>query len=90
MAHHIVRMRRLSDIIGQTRKNEYSILLQRVDSEQEAIDAANRFTANFDEIQDFLPANGNALKINIRLTHLPTGSSPYAFVLNKKFDMSAA
>ncbi len=89
MARHIVRMRRLSDIIGQTGKNEYSILLQRVDSEQEAIDAANRFAANFDEISDFLPAQGNELKININLTHLPTGASPYGYVLNKKFDTTA-
>ena len=52
MAHHMVRLRRQSDIIGQTGVNEYSILLQRTENTKEALDAANRFAATFDEIED--------------------------------------
>jgi len=80
----MVRLRRQSDIIGQTAVNEYSILLQRTENKQEALDAANRFAATFDEIEDFLPAEGNEIKIRISLTHLPTGSSDFEHVLSKK------
>jgi CheY-like chemotaxis protein len=84
MAHHMVRMRRQSDIIGQTGVNEYSILLQRTENTKEALDAANRFAATFDEIEDFLPKEGNEVKIRITLTHLPTGTSNFDHVLSKK------
>lgn len=84
MAHHMVRLRRLSDIIGQTAKNEYSILLQRTENLKEAMDAAKRFAATFDEIDDFLPVDGNEIKIHIHLTHLPTGVQPFSHILSKK------
>jgi CheY-like chemotaxis protein len=84
MAHHMVRLRRQSDIIGQTKVNEYSILLQRTENTQEALDAANRFAATFDEIEDFLPADGNEIKIRIALTHLPSGASDFDCTLSKK------
>jgi diguanylate cyclase (GGDEF)-like protein len=84
MAHHMVRLRRQSDIIGQTGVNEYSILLQRTKNNQEAMDAAQRFAATFDEIDDFLPTDGSEISIRIMLTHLPTGSCPFDHVLSKK------
>lgn len=84
MAHHMVRLRRQSDIIGQTGINEYSILLQRTRNNQEAMDAAQRFAATFDEINDFLPADGSEISIRITLTHLPTGGCPFDHVLSKK------
>ena len=84
MAHHMVRLRRRSDIVGQTGANEYSILLQRTENVKEALDAAQRFAATFDEIDDFLPAEGNEIKIRIHLTHLPTGDCPFDHTLEKK------
>ncbi len=84
MAHHMVRMRRQSDIIGQTAGNEYSILLQRTENLGEAMDAAKRFAATFDEIDDFLPAEGKEITIRIQLTHLPTGAQPFEHELSKK------
>jgi len=84
MAHHMVRLRRQSDIIGQTAKNEYSILLQRTQNLTEALDAAKRFAATFDEIDDFLPAEGKEVTIRIQLTHLPTGAQPFEHELSKK------
>lgn len=83
MAQHMVRMRRMSDIIGQTGVNEYSILLQRTKNNQEAVDAAKRFAATFDEIDDFIPAEGNPITIRITLTHLPTGAQPFDYSLEK-------
>ncbi len=90
MAFHMVRMRRQSDIIGQTGANEYSILLQRTENKQEALNAAQRFAATFDEIEDFLPADGNEITIRITLTHLPTGGKDFDHTLSKKVKVPAA
>ncbi len=89
MAHHMVRLRRQSDIIGQTGVNEYSILLQRTQNLTEAMDAARRFAATFDEIDDFLPAEGKEITIRIMLTHLPTGAQPFYHELSKKVSVPA-
>lgn len=87
VAHHMVRMRRQSDIIGQTAVNEYSILLQRTQNHQEAIDAAKRFAATFDEIDDFLPVAGSEISIRIHVTHLPTGACAFDHMLSKKITL---
>lgn len=84
LAHHMVRLRRQSDIIGQTGVNEYSILLQRTQNNQEAKDAAQRFAATFDELDDFLPREGSEINIRITLTHLPTGALHFDHLLEKK------
>lgn len=89
LAHHIVRLRRQSDIIGQTGANEYSILLQRTQNSKEAMDAANRFAVTLDEIDDFLPAEGNKINIRIWLTDLPTGLCPFEHTLSKKVEIPA-
>ncbi len=85
LAYHMVRLRRQSDIIGQTGVNEYSILLQRTENIQEAVSAANRFAVTLDEIDDFLPMEGNEIKLQIRvtLTDLPTGACSFDHVLEK-------
>ncbi len=77
LAHHLVKLRRQSDIIGQTGVNEFSLLLQRVANETEAEDAAKRFATSLDEINDFIPPEGNALKIRVSLLALPTGKSMF-------------
>lgn len=84
MAHYMVKLRRQSDIIGQTGVNEYSILLQRTQNLGEAVDAAKRFATAFDEIEDFLPNEGKELTIQITLMHLPTGDCPFSQSLSKK------
>lgn len=73
LAHHLVRLRRQSDVIGQVAVNKYSLLLQRTSDVQEAEEAAKRFAATLDEIDDFIPAEGNSLKIRVSLMALPTG-----------------
>lgn len=84
MAQHMVRLRRQSDIVGQTGVNEYSILLQRTQGNDEAINAAKRFAATFDEIDDFLPKDGNPISIHLNLMHLPTGGVYFDHTLSKK------
>lgn len=83
MAQHTARLSRQSDIVGQTLTNEYSILLQRTEGYQEAINAAKRFAASFEEINDFLPENGNPIKLNLSLMHLPTGATYFEHYLEK-------
>lgn len=83
MAHHMVRLRRLSDIIGQIGKDEYAILLQRADDMSEGIEAAKRFAATFDEINDFLPPEAKRATLRVRLTHLPSGATPFDYGLTK-------
>jgi len=84
LAHHLVRLRRQSDVIGQVRENEYCLLLQRTANDSEAEEAAKRFSANLDEINDFIPAEGNSLKIKVALTELPSGRKAYENVLLKQ------
>lgn len=86
MAHHMVKMRRQSDIVGQTGVNEYSILLQRTESEREATQAAKRFVATFDELNDFLPPEGHSVDIGFNILHLPTGKMPFEYSLSKKLE----
>ena len=83
LANHLVKLRRQSDVIGQVRVNEYSLLLQRTANKTEAEDAAKRFAATLDEIDDFIPTEGNALRIKISLMALPTGQNVYEKVLLK-------
>lgn len=84
LAHHTVKLRRQSDIIGQTRTEEYAILLQRTENKKEALDAANRFAVSFGEINDFIAPEGNEVKINLTLTHLPTGQCDFDHTIIKE------
>ena len=84
LAHHLVRLRRQSDVIGQVSENEYCLLLQRTANENEAEEATKRFTANLQEIDDFIPVEGNSLKIKVALTELRSGRLAYENTLLKQ------
>jgi DNA-binding response OmpR family regulator len=74
LAQNLVRLRRQSDILGQTDRNEYALLLQRPQSETESIDAAKRFASALQN-QDDITSNGvTNLFLDISLVHLPTGA----------------
>lgn len=73
LAHHLVRLRRQSDIIGQTGPSEYCLLLQRPQNMQEPIDAANRFAATLNDLTDIASSGVTAATISVRLITLPTG-----------------
>lgn len=84
LAHHLVKNRRQSDVIGQVAVNQYSLLLQRTANEKEAQDAAKRFAVTLGEIDDFIPPEGNPLKIRISLMELPTGNQSFDQVVIKE------
>ncbi len=84
MAHHMAKMRRQSDIVGQTDVHEYAILLQRTEHEREAVQAAKRFVVAFDGLNDFLPPEGHNVDLRFDVIHLPTGARPFEHFLSKK------
>jgi len=73
MAKHLVHIRRQSDIIGQTRVNEYVLLLQRPAYETEPVDAVNRFAEALSKCND-IAASSPLLEVdlNVSLVALPT------------------
>lgn len=80
LAQHIVRLRRKSDIIAQTRKAEYALLL-RTTEESEPQSAAARFAEALGQIDDYAPNPIVDVDLNISLIDLPIGQKlvDYAF-----------
>ena len=83
MAQHLVRLRRQSDIIAQTGKAEYALMLQRPIYETEPMDAANRFAEALSEKHD-IAANGVKVEISVELIDIPVGKRH----INHVFDLS--
>ena len=73
LSQHMVRIRRQSDIIGQTGRNEYTLLLQRPQYETEPVDAANRFAEAFSQLDDLSQGMDVLVELEVRLIELPTG-----------------
>ncbi len=78
LSHHLVRLRRQSDIIGQTGPAEFSLLLQRPQTPQEPVDAANRFAASISDLTDIASSGMCDAQISVRLINLPTGDERVA------------
>lgn len=73
LSQYLVRLRRQSDIIGQTAKYEYALLLQRPLYETEPVEAANRFAEAFAKYEG-LSSDGSAKpEITISLVEIPVG-----------------
>lgn len=89
MAYHLALMRRQSDIIGQTGKNQYALLLQRPLSETEPVEAAARFAAGLGELDDIAPPKCDAVNISVQLIHLPTGVLKAEHHLTKKDQLTS-
>lgn len=73
LSRFLVIQRRTSDIIGQTKKAEYALLLQRPAYETEPLEAAKRFAEAFkNHTEEMLPSTGE-LRIEVSLVAVPTG-----------------
>lgn len=81
LAQHLVRLRRQSDIIGQTGHSEYCLLLQRPQSSQEPVDAANRFAASLNELTDIASSGGSDARLSVSLINLPTGTQAVSHMI---------
>lgn len=73
LAQNLGRLRRQSDILGQTNTHEYALLLQRPQNENEALDAAKRFALAIERMTDLGENIRTGLRIEISLIDLPSG-----------------
>ena len=69
-----MRLRRQSDIIAQTEKYEYALLLQRPLYETEPNEAANRFAEAINNFDELYKSDGIVPEASVILTDLPVGS----------------
>jgi len=74
LAQYLVRIRRQSDIIAQTGKGEYCLLLQRPQYETEPMDAASRFADAIGSSEGIFTDETEHLSIYVRLIDLPIGT----------------
>jgi len=84
LAHHLVRLRRQSDIIGQTAKFEYALLLQRIQHANEPREAAARFANTLETLDDIASASNTNVEIYVHLTSLPMGHNEPEYLLVKR------
>lgn len=73
LSQYLVRLRRQSDIIGQTAKYEYALLLQRPIYETEPVEAANRFAESLSKCEDIVSSGSTPVQITVSLVELPVG-----------------
>ena len=74
LSQYLVRLRRQSDIIAQTGKAEFCLLLQRPQYETEPMEAANRFADALGQFDDLFSTGTSAVSIYVRLMDLPVGA----------------
>ena len=84
LSQYLTRLRRMSDIIGQTAKYEYSLLLQRPQYETEPIDAAKRFGEALKTCHNemFFEISTD-IELNVKLVSLPDGVELVDHLINK-------
>lgn len=73
LSQYLVRLRRQSDIIGQTAKAEYALLLQRPVYETEPEEAAARFAEALQKVEDIGSSGPSSVRLSLSLVELPTG-----------------
>jgi CheY-like chemotaxis protein len=74
LCQHLVRIRRQSDIIGQTARHEYALLLQRPIYETEPMEAANRFALALEDLGPVAAEILTPIEITVTLVDLPIGA----------------
>lgn len=75
LAKYIKRLRRQSDILGQTNQNEFCLMLMRPVYESEPVDAADRYIDTLQSVQDIATPNGGAANIRLSLIGLPSAET---------------
>lgn len=73
LSQYLVRLRRQSDIIGQTAKYEYALLLQRPIYDTEPVEAANRFAESLMGCEDIVSSGTAPVQITVSLVDIPVG-----------------
>ena len=81
LSQYLVLMRRQSDIIGQTGRDEYALLLQRPIYETEPMEAAKRFAESLEGCKDIVSEGSAAVEITVSLIDLPVGSMVSKYIV---------
>ncbi|HBR68866.1 MAG TPA: DNA-binding response regulator [Rhodospirillaceae bacterium] len=84
LSQYLVRLRRQSDIIGQTEKYEYALLLQWANYDSEPVEAANRFAEALSNFKDIVSSGAMEVEIAVTLVDLPVGSKLVEHVVRHK------
>jgi DNA-binding response OmpR family regulator len=74
LSQYLVRLRRQSDIIAQTGKSEYCLMLQRPVYETEPKEAANRFAEALGRLEDIRSSKDSDVKVAVRLIDIPVAT----------------
>ncbi|MGH1397719.1 MAG: diguanylate cyclase domain-containing protein [Alphaproteobacteria bacterium] len=84
LSRQLVKIRRQSDIIAQSAKNEFALLLLRPEKEDEPVQAAARFAEDLSQAVQIASGGPSAVDISIRLVAIPSGEVrvEHAFSLN--------
>ncbi len=75
LSQYLVRLRRQSDIIAQTGKNEFCLMLQRPMYETEPMEAANRFADALRRLDDICASENVTVEVSVTLIDLPVGQT---------------
>lgn len=90
LSQYLVRLRRQSDIIAQTGKAEYCLMLQRPMYESEPMEAANRFAESINKLEDIVPSEGSHVDVRVQLLDLPVCNSLFKHVITKRKETATA
>jgi CheY-like chemotaxis protein len=74
LSQYLVRLRRQSDIIAQTGRGEFCLMLQRPLYETEPMEAANRFGEALIKFTDVVPSDSATVDLCVSLIDLPVGA----------------
>jgi PleD family two-component response regulator len=74
LSQYLVRLRRQSDIIAQTGRNEFCLMLQRPLYETEPMEAANRFADALRRFDDICASDNVKVDVAVSLIDLPIGN----------------
>ncbi|MEM7651431.1 MAG: diguanylate cyclase [Pseudomonadota bacterium] len=89
LSQYLVLLRRQSDIIGQTGKSEYSLLLQRPIYETEPTEAANRFAQELAQYKDLDSSGQTSAEVTVSLIDVPAGAMSIQHVFSPGADDGA-
>ncbi|MCB9987913.1 MAG: response regulator [Rhodospirillales bacterium] len=81
LSQYLVRLRRQSDIIAQTGKSEYVLMLQRPQYETEPMEAANRFAEALSKLEDVCYNVQGKVEIFVRLLEVPSGNQQIEHII---------
>lgn len=88
LSQYLVRLRRQSDIIAQTGKAEFCLMLQRPQYETEPMEAANRFGEALAQLEDIVQGGAGSLDVYVRLLDIPVGEKHAEHIV--RFDSNGA